>query len=612
MEAISEQRVASSDAGGRDLLAARYLLLALTVIVGATRFLAASHSIWDWDEALFCSALRDYNVAAHHPHPPGFPLFVAVAKVVRLFVHDDFHALRAVSVAASLFVFPATYAAARAFRFPFRTSVIGALLFSFLPNVWYWGGTALSDVFAIVLFLGAAALLLRDDESRWWYIAGGVLFAATLLVRPQNVVMSYPWLLASWRRLRARRIGIVFACGVLITVLVLGGYGVAARMTGWRDYIEATKSHQKYVASVDGSLNPNRPSVVRIFYDFAIDPFLAYRPSKVLFFFAVLAFVRPRRRDVDVVATFAPNFLLAWFMLSVTGVSRLSIGYLPMHALLAADGMGVAADFLTQRVSAVRRERVAAVVQALFAAVVIGRNIGWVWPALREVRIHDAPTAAAPKWMLDHVPRSGKVYVQGGLAPFADYYLEGYNLVPVDDDVDPTALPVERDAWYMADRLSDAPGAINFRRSRKKLWALSHRRYFETCEVPVGGWPRYREGWYGAESNGSRSWRWMPARAHVQLQPFSGEGELGLSFYAPLDAEPAPSISISLNGHTLERFVPTSASFDRKYRLAARSDAANELVIEVDRVINPARAHGEGDPRDLGLRLDALTWRPVR
>ena len=91
----------------------RWLLLGLTLLVALSRLLAASKSIWDWDEGLFCLALRDYNVVLHHPHPPGFPLFIAAAKLVRLVVRDDFHALRAVSLIASMLVFPAMVALAR-------------------------------------------------------------------------------------------------------------------------------------------------------------------------------------------------------------------------------------------------------------------------------------------------------------------------------------------------------------------------------------------------------------------------------------------------------------------------------------------------------------------
>src|SRR5207244_5473665 len=88
------------------------VLSALTVLVALTRFPALSKSIWDWDEGLFCLALRDYNVVFHHPHPPGFPLFVGLTKLVRMVIGDDFHALRAVSLIASMFVFPALYALA--------------------------------------------------------------------------------------------------------------------------------------------------------------------------------------------------------------------------------------------------------------------------------------------------------------------------------------------------------------------------------------------------------------------------------------------------------------------------------------------------------------------
>lgn len=609
------------------------VVLALAVLVALTRFLALSKSIWDWDEGLFCSSMRDYDVAAHHPHPPGFPLFIATAKLIRLVVHDDFHALRAASLLAALLVFPALYALARALRFPFYTSVIAALLFSFLPNVWYWGGTAFSDVFAVVLFLFAAALLLRD-EGRWSYILGGVLFAATLLVRPQNVLLAYPWLLASWRRVRARHTADVIACAAVIGVLVLGGYALAARATGgWRVYVDATKSHQKYVATVDGALNPNRPAVREVFHDFAVDPFLAGKASTVMSVFAVLAFLRPRRRDFDVLLTFAPNFFLAWTMLSVTGVSRLSLGYIPMHALLAADGMNVIAEFVVvcgRARSRARRaaeggsahtdSRVARVIEAAFAAVIIGRYIGWVWSPLREVRTHDSPPMAAIRWVEQRVPRAtGKVYVQGGMSPFADYYLAGYKTEAVSDDFDPTTAPEEPEAFYIADHEVQSPRAINFRRDHKKLWGLFHRRYFHSSVVPVLGGPRWMpgsvqfgDGWYAPESDErGHPYRWMSGHSLMLLQALPQLGQLSLQFYAPVDAEPPPTITVTFNGTAIDRFRAPEASFHRAYELMSRDGLPGELRIDVDGVVNPARLGKGNDSRDLGLRVSGVTWKAL-
>src|SRR6185295_6568859 len=117
-----------TNAGEIEPLSARQRLLfaALTLFVALTRLYAISHSMWDWDEALFASALHHYDVAQHHPHPPGFPLFFALAKLARIFIHDDFHALRAISVASSLLMFPAIFALARSLRFRFRTCVAAA------------------------------------------------------------------------------------------------------------------------------------------------------------------------------------------------------------------------------------------------------------------------------------------------------------------------------------------------------------------------------------------------------------------------------------------------------------------------------------------------------
>jgi hypothetical protein len=609
-EAISEQVVVNGGAVEPLTSRKRTLVIALAVVVGLTRLLAVSHSMWDWDEALFASALHHYDVAQHHPHPPGFPLFFALAKLARFFVHDDFHALRAISTLASLFIFPAMFALARSLRFRFRTCVVAALLFCFLPNVWYWGGTGFTDELALVTALAGAALLLRDDRRRGTYIAGCILFAATMLVRAQNVLLVWPWMVASWRRLRTRRRGEVMAGAALIVVLVLTGYGIAAKLTGGDEYIFATKSHQHYVATVDGALNPGRISMQYLLHDFLFDPFESRAASTVMFIFTLLAFFRPRRAHLDAVLTFEPNFLLAWFFLSTTGISRLSLGYIAANALLAADGMDVVGTFIAARVRALPRERLATALQALFAAVVIGRYVIWVWPGLHEVRKTDSPPVLAMRWIRQNVPAGGKVYMGGGLLPFVAYFLTDYKIVEVAGDFDPSQVPADKNAVYVADRSNSWAQAVNFRRPRRRLWALFNRRYFETSVLPLAGWIKFGPGWYGQEEgDDGEGWRWMGRESHTLLEPLGRRAQLGFTVTLPLDAEPAPTVTVMLDGNVVDRFVPKRADVERFYVVASRSGVPDELVLSVDHSIIPAHVHPGGDPRDLGMQLHRILWK---
>jgi hypothetical protein len=609
-EAGSEQHAVSLPAIEPLTSRQRTCVIALGIFVALTRLYAISHSMWDWDEALFASALHHYDVAQHHPHPPGFPLFFALAKLARIFIHDDFHALRAISIASSLLMFPAIFALARSLRFRFRTCVAAAMLFCFLPNVWYWGGTAFTDELALVTSLAGAALLLRDDRRRGTYILGCIFFAATMLVRAQNVLLAWPWIVASWRRWRAGHRRDVFAGMALIVVLVLTGYGIAAELTGVEDFIFATKWHQHYVATVDGALNPGRKPMQFLLHDFLFDPFESRSASTAMFAFALLALLRPRRAQLDVVLTFEPNFLLTLFFLNPTGISRLSLGYIAANALLAADGMDVVATFIASRVRALPRERLAIALQTLFAAIVVGRYVVWVRPALREVRHFDSPPVQAMRWIRQNVARGGKVYTAGGLEPFAAYFLPDYHVIDVPDSFDPSTAHAEKNAVYAADRPSALGQAVNFHRSHKRLWALFNRRYFEASVLPMNGWIKFGGGWYGEEQGdeGER-WRWMGAESHTLLEPLAHRAQLGFGVTFPLQGEPAPTVTVMLDGRVVDRFVPKHADVERLYVVDSRSGAPDELVISVDHVMNLSRSHTGNDPRDLGMQLHRILWK---
>jgi hypothetical protein len=70
-------------------------------------------------------------------------------------------------------------------------------------------------------------------------------------------------------------------------------------------------------------------------------------------------------------------------------------------------------------------------------------------------------------------------------------------------------------------------------------------------------------------------------------------------------------VTVSENGQMLERFAATAANLENTYVIDARG-RQNELVIETDDAVNPARSGIGADARDLGLQLRGMSWRPAR
>jgi hypothetical protein len=594
--------------------AARNLLIGLTIAVAATRFAALSHSMWDWDEALFAAALRHYNVAHHNPHPPGFPLFIAMAKVIRTFVPDDFLALRTLNLIVSSLLFPAFFAMGRAFGFSFRTAVCGALMYAFLPNVVFWGGTAMSDVAAAVVFAASAALLLRGVETRG-FLAGSAVFAASMLIRPQNVVAAYPWFLAAVRQVkqRGRRgVGVALAGGAVVIAVTAAGYGAAAWKTGWGDYADAVRLHGEYVRSVDGYHNPTRaPALSKgMLWSFIVNPVNA-RALPLIACFAGVALLIPRARHYHVLATYAPQMIFALFMLNPQWVSRFSVAYLAAHCLLAAGALEVLTDLLA-RAARLPARAGAAIQGSLAAAAAIGSAI-WVWPALREVRSHDSPPVRAAQWIASNLrPEKNVLYVHVSMGPFIDYYLGQFRRIEVGDDFETSSMSIRADSYFTADHPAFGENAVVMRRPHLRNLTGLYNRYYEACVAPIDVRVTYGPGWYGEESDGTNVWRWMGRAAHIALETSGRPARLTLRMYAPVDAVQNQTLTVSANGNVIDRYPITSADIERHYDLTLPGGTRSDILIEVDKTVVPKNVAKGGDDRELGLKLLDVTWTPVR
>ncbi|HYI08000.1 MAG TPA: hypothetical protein VEK57_02910 [Thermoanaerobaculia bacterium] len=595
----------------------RIVLSILTVGVAASRLVPLSKTPWDWDEVLFCMAVGEYDVAAHQPHPAGFPLFILLARIARLFADTDFHALQTVNVIVSMCVFPVMYWLARAFRFDFLPAVGAAVLFSFLPNVWFYGGTAFSDPLAMVLFLAAVAAYIGAGEDSRRYLLASVLFGAALLVRPQNgLVAVFPWTIATVRLVRAKKLRAAVAGTVAVALIVGIGYGLAAWATGFERYADAVVHHAGFVTRADSVVaDEYRPPLLDALR-LQLDPYDAGKASLLLNILAAAGIVLGRRRVVaELLLTFAPFFLFTFLAANPLGSTRFSLIYLPGIVLLAMEGTTALARLAEKLASRSGKlsgvaARIPAIVQIGMVAILAGRFATWVLPAFESPRTAAAPPTAAAQWLDRHAPRDATIFLDHNIWPWARYYVRGRKQVMVFDPKEVAPHPDARKGWYISMGTTEGEGAASFVRPRDRIWNVVVQRSFEAYVRPATSVVAFGTGWYAPEWDGVNRWRWGAGRTTVHLPPVTGRHELRLQFDVPLDAVGKPvHVRLFVDGVLREELAAKEKGNDVRLLLDCHG-RSQEVVIAASQSFVPARAGGD-DPRELAVMLRGWSWRRV-
>jgi MFS family permease len=583
----------------------RRLLWITLALICATRFYALAPTLWDLDEAQFAAGVREFNVGRdHHPHPPGFPLYILAAKIIRPFVADEFRACQTVTFLAACALFPLAFSLARELRFSFWTSYLAALLFVFFPNVWLYGGTAFSDIAGTAAAIAAAWLLFRGCRDGRFYFAGAVMLGVAAGIRSQALLFGLaPLAVASWFHLRSswRR---VVGAGLIIAGIVGASYiGAALSSDSISGYEHSLEGAREWVRTVDSVLNPRRPPLAFVMAEYLLRPMAGGRLPLVVCALAVIGLLAGavhRQGGVGLaVATFLPFALFGCFMLDPYSVHRYSTSYVFLWALLAAYGVEMLSKLLG---------RWSPFAQVVVLALITARCIHWTLPAIQEVRRTEAPTHAAMQWLRAHVPAHELVWVHGSLIPFARYELTDRDVRRANDlHVVPRVGVSPGDFFATEGGVSGAE--VTFKRENGRLSQIARKRYFETSIVRVAGIWTFDEGWYDQESDGKTLWLWMGKRGKVFLPAVSSRMALRMTLNT-VNGETS-DVEVWLNGQLLERFRASETPFHGQWIVSSRTDAQNELVVRSSNVVNlKARGISE-DARDLGLQLTAYSWQPV-
>jgi len=154
-------------------------------------------SLEDLDSINFALGLHDFDVAEHQPHPPGYPVFMFVARGVMAVTGSEVQALSLTGVFAGGFGLLAIAAIAGVVSRE-RTGAVLAVtaLAAAAPLYWMTAARPLSDMMGLAAALGVQALLLRARTERALILAAGAAGLA-VGVRSQVMWLTLPLLMFS-------------------------------------------------------------------------------------------------------------------------------------------------------------------------------------------------------------------------------------------------------------------------------------------------------------------------------------------------------------------------------------------------------------------------------
>jgi hypothetical protein len=174
--------------------------------VALTRWVFRSRVLYDIDSVNFALAIRRFDPSTYQPHPPGYFLFVMLARAVSWLVPDANTALVVVSVVASC---GAVWAIAKltAEWFGDGSSRFALVLFVFSPLAWFHGIVALTYIVEAFFSALIGLWCWRAYTGRTqWAVPASAAFALAAGFRPSGALLLAPvWLLAMWRVKGGRR-----------------------------------------------------------------------------------------------------------------------------------------------------------------------------------------------------------------------------------------------------------------------------------------------------------------------------------------------------------------------------------------------------------------------
>lgn len=286
------------------------LLFLLTIF---SRLPFTSKYLYHMDSGHFALALDTYDLLLHQPHPPGYFLYVLLAKVLHLFVSD----VNAVFVIISIFFSALTtvviYYLGKE-MFDEKLGTIAAFLALTSPNFWFHGEIALSypieAFFSAIIGLQCWRIFKGRKEYFWISI---VLLALAGGFRQNSAVFLLPvWLLSVRHQSPVR----IFAGIALGGIVILAWFVPMVMMTGGLDvYRAAFRELWQFNTGHNSVFEKGLPRLKQ--FTLTVNGFLFFTLGAAMPFSLVSLYATLRNGRISLLKESRTTFLACWVLPSL-------------------------------------------------------------------------------------------------------------------------------------------------------------------------------------------------------------------------------------------------------------------------------------------------------
>lgn len=372
-------------------MTARRALAALALIFALAHVPFLANSLEDIDSVNFALGVRDFNVAEHRPHPPGYPLYIAIGKLGTAMTGTamsgapasavEARALAVVALLAGLIAIVCLYGVfssltARTPASPAPSIALDVEAFAATavtvscPLFWYLAARPMSDLPGLAFALAAQACLMlawRRQSPRpggdrrltpaltaasgRMIVIGSLLAALSIGMRSQTVWFTVPLLLLVLLDRVGRGVagaliggGIMFVAGGLAwglpLLVVSGGPGPYLAALG-------TQAGEDFAGGEMLYTNPSARATAFALMRTFIDPWDSSVLGAIVLVLAAAGvghLLARDRRTLAAVAAMSAPYLVFHLAFQDTSFIRYALPIVPAMAFLAMRGAALATE----------------------------------------------------------------------------------------------------------------------------------------------------------------------------------------------------------------------------------------------------------------------------